>query len=111
MKSYYLQHVLTQLYHHFFQAPHANVQFHLTMFQRESRSRNARRKSQPVNENQFFKKVKPKITLLFPSAGVWLASLSVALVREPQHVRMNGATSWLSATYLTIGCQKYEIQK
>ena len=39
-------------------------------------------------------------TLLFPSAGVWLANLMVALVREPQQVMMKGATSLLSLTYL-----------
>ena len=36
--------------------------------------------------------------LLFPSAGVWLANLMVALVRDPQQVRMNGARRFCSAT-------------
>ena len=37
-------------------------------------------------------------TLLFPSAGVWLANLMVALVREPQHVNTNGAFNLFSFT-------------
>ena len=37
-------------------------------------------------------------TLLFPSAGVWLANLMVALVREPQQVRMKGAFRSFSFT-------------
>ena len=37
-------------------------------------------------------------TLLSPSAGVWLANLMVALVREPQQVRMKGAFRSFSFT-------------
>ena len=37
-------------------------------------------------------------TLLSPSAGVWLANLMVALVREPQQVRMKGAFRLFSFT-------------
>ena len=37
-------------------------------------------------------------TLLFPSAGVWLANLMVALVRDPQQVITKGALSLFSLT-------------
>jgi len=38
-------------------------------------------------------------TLLLPSAGVWLAILRVALVREPQQVSTKAARRPCSATY------------
>ena len=37
-------------------------------------------------------------TLLFPSAGVWLANLMVALVRDPQQVNTKGAFNLFSVT-------------
>ena len=42
--------------------------------------------------------VSAQLTLLFPSAGVWLARRRVALVREPQHVMMKAASSLFSLT-------------
>ena len=63
-------------------------------------SRNARRTSLPENVDTVIVTMSKfsSATLLSPSAGVWLANLMVALVREPQQVRMKGAFRSFSFT-------------
>ena len=105
--STYPQHVLTRWCHQPCPALYEDDHPPLTRSPLGSRSQNVHQMSEPEIKTAvlylmlllLLTSPYSCLTLLFPSAGVWLANLMVALVRDPQQVMMKGATSLLSLTY------------